>query len=158
IWDHSATRRRFDARLSELPAALQERIRVVGPVGEPTLTALQRRADVFLYPSLHEGWGLAALESLAAGTAVITSNREPFTEFLDADTARLVDPESVGAIANALIALLGDPAARRALGRAGVERARQFDWRHTAACHLAAYRPLAATFRAADLAAPRTWS
>jgi glycosyltransferase-like protein len=158
FWDHSAERRRFDARLSELPVALQERVRIVGPVDEATLTALQKRADVMLTPSLHEGWGLAALEGLAAGSAVIASNREPFTEFLDAETARLVDPESVHAIAEALVALLDDPAARRALGRAGVERARQFDWRRTAACHLVAYRALVTSLRAADSTALRTGS
>jgi glycosyltransferase involved in cell wall biosynthesis len=148
IWDHSEVRRRFDARLVQLPSALRERVHVVGPVDENTITELQQRADVLLSPSLHEGWGLAALEALAAKTAVIASNREPFTEFLDDDTACLVDPESVDAIAAAIVALLDDSALRASLTRAGVVRAARYEWRHTARRHLEAYRAFAATSRA----------
>jgi glycosyltransferase-like protein len=158
IWDHSESRRRFDARLAELPAALRERVHVAGPVDEAALTALQQRADVLLCPSLHEGWGLAALEGLAAKSAVVASKREPFTEFLDAATARLVDPESPSDIAGALVALLGDPELRRTLARAGLERAARFTWRRAAERHLIAYRALVETTRAAQRAAPKAWS
>jgi glycosyltransferase-like protein len=158
IWDHGPVRRRFDARLAELPAALRERVHVIGPIDEAWLVALQRRADVLLSPSLHEGWGLVALEGLAAETAVIASRREPFTEFLDAETARLVEPESVDAIAEALVELLDAPEKRRALARAGVARAAEFGWRRTARAHVAAYNALALDVRGARSRARETRS
>ncbi len=142
IWDHSSLERGFDHRLKTLPPALRSRIHRVGSVDEATLTWLHRRSDILLSASLHEGWGLAALEGMAARTAVVASKREPFTEFLDADTALLVEPESVADIAGALERLAADATLRKRLATAGSARASTFTWERAARAHLDAYRAL----------------
>jgi glycosyltransferase-like protein len=142
IWDHSELEREFDARVAGLPGAVARRIFRLGPVSEATLTWLYQRALVLVSASVCEGWGLAALEGLAAGAAVVASAREPFTEFLDAGVAVLVDPESPVAIAEAVTALLADGARRTRLTKNGRERALSFSWRGTALAHLAAYHAL----------------
>ncbi|HEV8548829.1 MAG TPA: MSMEG_0565 family glycosyltransferase [Polyangiaceae bacterium] len=155
IWDHSELERHFDARVASLPETVRRRIVRVGTVDEATLTWLYRRSDLLLCPSLHEGWGLCALEALAAGTVVVASNREPFTEFLDFGVACLVEPTSTVSIQGAVLALAADAPRRAKLGAAGRERAQRFSWRRAAVAHLEAYaslrpeaRPLSAPARA----------
>jgi len=147
IWDHSELEKRFDARVAELPEDVRRRVLRVGTVNEETLTWLYRRSDLLLCPSLHEGWGLCALEALAAGTAVVASAREPFTEFLDRSVACLVEPESTVDIQGAVLALAADPELRAKLATHGRERARRFTWGRAAAAHLEAYRSLVAEVR-----------
>jgi glycosyltransferase-like protein len=149
IWDHTEYRARFAARLAEQPEWVRNRIRCLGPVGENELTALYLRSDVVLAPSLHEGWGLAAIEAMAAGKAVVCSARAPFTEFADEETALLVEPESVAAIGGALSRASRDPELRRRLGRAARERAARFTWEACAREHERAYRRLVAAPNAA---------
>jgi glycosyltransferase-like protein len=143
IWDHSELERRFDARVASLPNAVGRRITRLGALAESALTWLYRRSDLLFAPSLHEGFCLSALEALAAGTAVVCSEREPFTEFLDRETAVLVDPQSVPAMSAALTMVAGDGAIRARLTRAGLERARRFSWRSAARAHLEIYAALA---------------
>jgi glycosyltransferase-like protein len=143
IWDHSELERRFDARVAELPATLGRRIARTGPLEEAALGWLYQRSDVLLCASLHEGFGLCVLEALAAGSAVIASAREPFTEFLDPSVAVLVDPAASAAIADALVELAADSTHRARLGAAGRERAQTFSWEKAARAHLEAYRSLA---------------
>lgn len=150
IWDHSAAERAFDERVRALPVEVGRRVVRLGPVEEASLTALYRRADVLLAPSLHEGWGLAVLEAMAARTAVICSAREPFTEFLDPEVACLVDPESAGAIRAALRRVTADSRLRERLARAGERRARAFTWRRAARAHLELYQTLVRDARAPD--------
>jgi glycosyltransferase involved in cell wall biosynthesis len=142
IWDHTDLERRFDERVASLPGHLRRQIARVGSVDEATLTWLYRRSDVLLAASLHEGFGLSVLEAMAARTAVVCSRRAPFTEFVDERSACLVDPESVGDIARALVRLASDAALRARLASAGKIRARDFSWRRTAMEHLEAYRSL----------------
>ena len=149
IWGHGELERRFDERVRALPRAIRHRIRRTGPVDEAALTWLYRRSDLLFCPSLHEGWGLCALEAMAAGTAVIASDREPFTEFLDRDVALLVDPGSTRDMTFALATLASDADHRADLGRAGRRRAREFTWQRAARAHLSAYRALVAERRAA---------
>jgi glycosyltransferase-like protein len=165
IWDHSELERCFDARVRGLPADVRRRISRVGSVDEATLTWLYERSDLLLCPSLHEGWGLCALEALAAGTAVVASRRPPFTEFLDASVACLVEPSSTVDIQGAVLALASDARRRAELSAAGRERASHFTWRRAATAHLAAYETLlagapeprfsASARRADSLSAPR---
>jgi len=142
IWDHGELERRFDATVAALPEGVRRRVARVGTVDEATLNWLYRRSDILLCPSLHEGWGLCALEALAAGTSVVASDSEPFTEFLDDGVACLVDPRSIVAIQGAVLALAAEPARRARLAQAGRERARRFSWQRAAVAHLEAYASL----------------
>jgi glycosyltransferase involved in cell wall biosynthesis len=94
VLDHGAYRGAFEAARDELDRAARAAIVELGVVPEEDVPALFHLADVVALPSLHEGFGLAALEALAVGTPLVASDRPPFTEFLDGDCATLVDPRS----------------------------------------------------------------
>jgi glycosyltransferase involved in cell wall biosynthesis len=111
-------------------------------VSENTLTALYQRSDVLLCASLHEGWGLSVLEAMAAGTAVVCSEGEPFSEFTDTSTAEQVDPLSVASIGTGVSRLLSDPVRRRRQALAARLRARAFSWDRAARLHERAYQRL----------------
>ena len=106
-------------------------VRTLGYVDDEDLRALYRRAAVFAFPSLGEGFGLPVLEAMAAGTAVLTSNRSSLPE-VGGDAVRYADPLDTASIRAGLAALLGDPAERARLGAAGRERAAGFSWERTA--------------------------
>ncbi len=147
IWDHSEYAARFDADLAALPAPLARRIVRPGPVGDDDLTELYRTSDILLGPSLHEGFGLAVLEAMAAGTCVIVPGREPFTEYLDRRSAAFVDPESVDGIAETLVDLVLDPGRRADLQRSAARRAARFTWERCAASHRLPYEAARAAAR-----------
>lgn len=142
IWEHEAYRRAFAARLAELPADLQSRIRVLGTVPETELTALYQLSQIVLCPSLQEGFGLCVLEAMSARSAVIVPRGAPFDEYLDATSAAFVDPRSPATIARALLGLLREPAARERLADSGQARARHHSWDRVAERHLARYETL----------------
>jgi glycosyltransferase-like protein len=139
IWDHSEYAARFDADVAALPAALALRIVRPGPVGDDDLTELYRESDILLGPSLLEGFGLAVLEAMAAGTCVVVPGREPFTEYLDRRSAAFVDPESVDSIADTLVDLVLDPGRRADLQRSAARRAARFTWERCALSHSLPY-------------------
>jgi glycosyltransferase involved in cell wall biosynthesis len=106
------------------------------------MNALYGLADVLLFPSLKEGFGLCVLEAMAAGAAVVVPREEPFTEYLDARSATFVDPCSTEDIALGLADLLADPVMRATLVREARHRARSYTWSHSASLHLAHYDAL----------------
>ncbi|HEX7300715.1 MAG TPA: glycosyltransferase family 1 protein [Solirubrobacteraceae bacterium] len=118
----------------EIDAALAEHlalVRVLGHVAEDDLPGLYAGAELFLYPSLGEGFGLPVLEAMAAGTAVVTSGISSLPE-VGGEAARYADPRNVEAIRAAVAELLGDQELRATLGDLGRQRARGFGWERTA--------------------------
>jgi glycosyltransferase involved in cell wall biosynthesis len=111
---------------------LHQHVRFFGFVPEATLAVLYRRAVMFVFPSLYEGFGLPPLEAMAAGTPVITSNVSSLPEVVG-DAALLVDPMDAGAIADAMARVLADAALRRDLIRRGQERVHAFSWERSVA-------------------------
>ena len=104
-------------------------------------------ADVCAVPSLHETFGLVALEAMACGTPVAASRAGGLRQIVREDeTGVLCEPGAPGALADALDALLDDPARARRLGEAGVPWARTFTWEAAAARLSAAYDRIAASF------------
>ncbi|MFA5181210.1 MAG: glycosyltransferase family 1 protein [Syntrophales bacterium] len=89
------------------------------------------RADVFVYPSLFEGFGLPCLEAMACGCPVVTSNTTSLPEVVG-DTGILIDPLNPQEIAAAIIDVLTDSMRRSIMARNGLERAKLFTWKHTA--------------------------
>jgi alpha-1,3-rhamnosyl/mannosyltransferase len=122
----------IDAALS----AHRDVVRVLGHVPEADLPGVYAGAELFVYPSLREGFGLPVLEAMAAGTAVVTSSISSLPEVGGA-AARYADPYDVGAIREGIEALLADDADRARLAALGRERARSFDWARTARATLA---------------------
>jgi len=139
IWDHSAENQAFARRLAELSPELSARVVQLGTVEEQELTALYRAADVLLCPSRKEGFGLCVLEALAAHTAVVVSDSEPFTDWIEPGAARFVDPGSVDSIAAGLLELVRDPNLRVRLSSSGRAAAERHGWQRVAEAHLAHY-------------------
>jgi glycosyltransferase involved in cell wall biosynthesis len=108
------------------------RVRFVGFVPDADLPALYRLADVFVYPSLYEGFGLPVLEAMASGLPVVTSSRSSMPEITGPDAGLLVDPTDPDEIARAILSLLGDSQLAADLRARGLERAKTFTWERTA--------------------------
>lgn len=124
------------ARLARL--GLTERVRFAGFVPDAQLPLWYNAAEVFVYPSLYEGFGLPPLEALACGTSVVTSNASSMPEVVG-DAALLADPDDPDALAAALRRLLSDPGLRTMLRERGLARAAVFSWARTAAATRAVY-------------------
>lgn len=118
-----------------------EDIRLLGFVSNDDLPNLYRAADVFVYPSLYEGFGMPPVESMACGCPVICSARGSLGE-VAGQAAAFVDPEDVESMANQLAALAGDAELRERLRDAGLAHAKKFDWVRTAADTLSVYAGL----------------
>lgn len=100
-------------------------------VPDADLPELYARASVFAYPSLYEGFGLPVVEAMASGTPVVASRTSALPETVG-DAALLADPHDPRAWADQLLDVLRDAALRARLRTAGLARARQLRWRHTA--------------------------
>jgi len=111
---------------------LHKFVRFFGFVSDQTLAALYRLADVFVFPSLYEGFGLPPLEAMASGTPVITSNVSSLPEVVG-DAALMIDPYEPAAIADAMRRVLTDAALRADLRIRGLARAREFSWERSIA-------------------------
>jgi len=102
-------------------------IDVLGYVSVPQLDSLYRRASIFAFPSLDEGFGMPVLEAMSYGVPVITSNRASLPE-VAGDAALLFDPYEIDSIVDALTRLASEESLRAALARRGLARAREFSW------------------------------
>lgn len=120
---------RENADVRELITALEidDRVTLTGYVSKEALISLYRNAAVFLYPSLHESFGLPIVEAMACGTPVVTADRYAPPE-IAGDAALTCDPESPDGIAECVSRLLTDPDLSAALRDRGVARAQLFTW------------------------------
>jgi glycosyltransferase involved in cell wall biosynthesis len=112
-------------------------------VTDTDLIALYSLADVVLYPSLYEGFGLPVLEAMACGSPVIASTRGSVPE-VAGNAAILVEPTDVRAIARSLVAVISEERVRDRLVEAGYARAREFSWSKTATQTIETYERAAA--------------
>jgi glycosyltransferase involved in cell wall biosynthesis len=99
------------------------------------------KADVFVYPSYYEGFGLPVLEAMTLGTPVVTSNTSSLPE-VAGDAALLIDPNDAIQLAEAVLKVISDPQLRQELINKGKKRAKLFSWEKTARETLTAYRTL----------------
>lgn len=95
------------------------------------IPAIYSAASLFVFPSLHEGFGIPVLEAMACGVPVVCSGIEPLDE-VAGDAARMVDPKDAGSIAEGMLDVLTDRALRARLIEAGLRRAASFSWEKTA--------------------------
>ncbi|MGA8295458.1 MAG: glycosyltransferase family 1 protein, partial [Acidimicrobiales bacterium] len=124
-----------DARRAAQRARAGSRVMVLGFVDYDDLPPLLRRATVLAYPSFSEGFGLPALEALACGVPLVTSNDTVMAD-LAGDAAVLVDPHDVTSIAKGLeIATHVDAGAATRRAR-GLEVASAFTWKRSIDGHL----------------------
>ncbi|NJC86421.1 MSMEG_0565 family glycosyltransferase [Planosporangium mesophilum] len=132
LFDYRDYRARWERRAAELGV---EPV-VLGTVGHDALPSLVAAASVFAFPSTKEGFGLAAMEALAAGVPVVASDLPVLREIFDGAVAFA---SGTRGFTDALGAALSDPDARRAAGRSLAAR---YTWRAAAARHLDLYRSL----------------
>ena len=124
---------------------LEPHVHFTGYVEEEDLPAVYNGADLFVFPSLYEGFGLPVLEAMASGTPVITSNCSSLPE-VGGDAAILIDPYDVDAIAEAMQQVLLNPTLAASLRVKGLAHAKKFSWERTAQETIAVYeRVLAKT-------------
>jgi glycosyltransferase involved in cell wall biosynthesis len=138
----------FERALASSPA--RRRVEWRHFVPEQELPLLYARADLLLFASLNEGFGLPPLEAMAAGTAVVSSAVTSLPEVCG-DAAWLVEPTDSERIFEAARRLLSEPELRREHEGRGLRQARRFTWRETAKHTLIAYQKAA---EPEDAAAP----
>lgn len=117
-------------------------VRFLGFVPVETLRVFYRAAELFAFPSLYEGFGLAPLEAMVCGTAVVASNVPSLVEAVG-DAAELVSPDNVFDIARGMREVLLNDERRRWLVEAGRSHVERFHWETTARESLAIYRETA---------------
>jgi glycosyltransferase involved in cell wall biosynthesis len=114
-------------------------IRFAGYVPGQELPWWYNAAELFVYPSLYEGFGLPPLEAMACGTPVITSGVSSLPEVVGS-AGVTVDPTDTDALADALARLLTDAELRGEMQAAGLAQARAFSWQETARQTVGCYR------------------
>jgi glycosyltransferase involved in cell wall biosynthesis len=112
-------------------------VRLLGWTGENDLAEEYQQADLFLFPSRHEGMPNAILEAMASGLPVIASRIAGNEELvIPGETGLLVPPDDPDALRGALRALLTDQATRERMGRAARKRAENdYGWAMVASAY-----------------------
>ena len=110
---------------------LRDAVAFPGYVSQDDLPLWYNAADVFVYPSLYEGFGLPPLEAMACGTPAIVSNTSSLPEVVG-QAGVMVDPDDPEALADAMEAVITDRERHRQLAEAGLERASHYTWAETA--------------------------
>jgi glycosyltransferase involved in cell wall biosynthesis len=131
----------FYARLRRESAAqgLADNVVFFGHASDDELAELYRRAQFYVFPSMHEGFGLPPLEAMCHGLPVASSDATCLPEILG-DAARYFDPNDERAITGAMEEVAANETLRRDLAARGKERAKGYDWTRCAERTLDAYR------------------
>lgn len=118
---------------------LTDNIILTGYVADEDMPAVYTMADILVFPSLYEGFGVPVIEAMACGTPVITSNITALPE-VAGNAAILVDPYSVEMIATGIMKLLNDKHLYTEMVHKGLKRAKQFGAREAATATCRAYQ------------------
>jgi glycosyltransferase involved in cell wall biosynthesis len=112
-----------------------------GRLSREDLRLLYSYADLFVFPSLYEGFGMPVLEAMACGAPVITSNDTALGE-VAGDAAVVIDPHDARALADSMIRVLENDSFRVSLREKGFLRVKDYRWSHVAARTLSLYSSL----------------
>lgn len=128
--------------VKELPRLLgiENRVKLVGLISTSELIDLYNLAEVFVFPSFYEGFGLPILESMACGTPVASSNTSCLPEVGGPEGCIYFDPHNVEAMATSIIRLLDDAPLRQKLIENGFSRIKDFSWEKMARETLEVYK------------------
>lgn len=129
----------FSDKEKQIFAELKLESNVVHMSGDDVVLAnLYKYAEIFVYPSLYEGFGLPILEAMHYGTPVITSNSSSLPE-VGGDAALYFTPDSADELVVCIDRLLDDKERRRKMGQAGMLREKMFSWDRSAEEHMKFY-------------------
>lgn len=132
-----------DLRRTVVRTRMQQNVRFLGFVPIETLRVFYQAAEVFVFPSLHEGFGLPPLEAMAQGAPVVTSDVSSLPEVVG-EAAVLVHPENVFDIARGVQQVLLDPELRQQLRQRGQRQLSRYSWDRSIGRVLEIYREAAA--------------
>jgi len=118
---------RFYPPLKGIARVAENDIIFPGYIDDQFLPALYRGAQLFVFPSLKEGFGLPVLEAMACGVPVVSSKASSLPEVV-ADAGLLVNAEKESEIADAMMQVLGSPPLARELREKGLKQAARFRW------------------------------
>lgn len=121
---------------------LRNQVVVGGYIPDDELVRLYNACTLFVFPSLHEGFGLPALEAMSCGAPVIASNTTSIPEVVENQDA-LFDPASASSIAEKMVQALASEDFRRSLSESGVRQAKKFSWHESARRALEAFEAIA---------------
>jgi glycosyltransferase involved in cell wall biosynthesis len=128
---------------------LRRVVHFTGYVPVEDLPVIYNLGEVFVFPSLYEGFGLPVIEAMACGTPVITANTSSLQE-IAGDAAETVNPHDAAGLAALIVAVASDADRRALLRTRGLARAQEFSWARTAKQMLAVYN------RAAGVTVPHS--
>ncbi|MCL4534492.1 MAG: glycosyltransferase family 4 protein [Bacteroidetes bacterium] len=131
---------RIFASVEEL--GLQNEVVFPGFVPPDDMPLWYNCAELFVYPSLYEGFGSPPLEAMACGTPVVASDSASLPEIVG-DAALLVEPTDVDGLADAIWRILSSPTLRMELAEKGLQRAKKFSWTKTARRTIKVYESIA---------------
>ncbi|PNX48592.1 MAG: hypothetical protein BV457_01160 [Thermoplasmata archaeon M9B1D] len=109
---------------------LENRVFIQGYISDKQLIEIYKSADLFVFPSLYEGFGLPPLEAMACGIPVIASNTSSLPEVIG-DAGIMIDPKNVNDIADAIKKILNSEKLKNDLILKGLERTKMFEWKNT---------------------------
>jgi len=98
-----------------------------GHVPDDDLVDLYNGAELFIYPSLYEGFGLPVIEAMACGVPVITSNISSLPE-VSGNAARLIDPVNIADIKDSMEFILSNSSVRQGMIEKGLENVKRFSY------------------------------
>jgi glycosyltransferase involved in cell wall biosynthesis len=110
---------------------LEKEVVFTGYIPDDDLPFLYNMADVFVFPSLYEGFGLPVLEAMACGCSVVTSSVSSLPEVVG-NAGILVDPLNIDEMAEGILRIINDKSLKEDLIRKGIERVKMFSWENTA--------------------------
>ena len=127
----------ISAAIADSPS--RDHIEVRGYETRPEVLRLYRSADLFVFPSLYEGFGLPLLEAMAGGAPVACARAASLPE-VAGDAAEYFDPGSSADMAAAIERIVGSPEVQESLRRKGRERLKLFSWDECARRHCEVFR------------------
>lgn len=120
---------------------VRKQVFVLGHVPHTDIPALYNLAEIFIYPSLRESFGMPVLEAMACGIPVITSSTSSMPE-VAGGAAELIDPFNTDSIAGAILKLMASSQLRNERILMGLKRSSTFSWKNTAASVLSFYEKM----------------
>lgn len=121
---------------------LQDDIKFLGYVEGDDLRKLLKNAELFIMPSLYEGFGMSVLEAMAAGTPTIVSNIESLKQ-ISGDAVEYIDPLKIEEMAEKIEELIDDNKRKDLMRKKGIQRAKDFSWEKCAEETLGVYQKVA---------------